>query len=67
MAAAVAHAEVDDSVAARGGERAHLVAKLAVGVVAGAVEKTCSELDFERVGTIEQVDDRRWSNRLARE
>ena len=56
--AAVLQAQLDDFGDAGGGQAGDEVANLAVGVVAGGVEEGGGELDFERLGALNEVDER---------
>ena len=57
--AAMAQAQLDDFVDAGFGERGDQVANLAVGVVAGRVKQRRGQLDFQGLGALDQIDDRR--------
>ncbi len=58
VAATVTQAEVDDLGNAGFREGGDQVANLAVGVVADGVEQRGRQLDFERFGAFNQIDDR---------
>ncbi len=57
--AAMAQAELDDLGDASGGKPGDEVANLAVGVVAGGVKERGGELDFEGLGALDEIDERR--------
>ena len=57
--AAVAQAQLDDLRDASGREPGDQIANLAIGVVAGGVEQRGGQLDFKRLGALNQVHQRR--------
>jgi len=65
--AAVPQAQLDDFDAAGGGLAGEEVANLAVGVVAGGVEKGGGELDLERLGALDEIDERSGGGRQVLE
>ncbi len=58
MPATVLQAELDDFRRAGGGQAGDEVAKLAVGMAADGIEECGGELDLERFGALDEIDQR---------